>query len=164
MTKWKPEDLNEALDDAILSALNDTATEGFCGEMFVPIDDFDDVVEQAIKNILDSEYIKVEFKEEEMIDYKKVDNVIENTIGDSLYYAEDEAEYNDRLKMIVTNITTCIKKLIENEFELIAEGKVKKISTKLYGDDITMDGDLVQNYFWGYAGEDIKIYVQKGKK
>ena len=100
----------------------------------------------------------------EMIDYKKVDNVIENTIGDSLYYAEDEAEYNDRLKMIVTNITTCIKKLIENEFELIAEGKVKKISTKLYGDDITMDGDLVQNYFWGYAGEDIKIYVQKGKK
>lgn len=49
MSNWKPKNLEEALDDAIGSALNDFS--GGLEAEYIDEKDFNDVVKEAIKNI-----------------------------------------------------------------------------------------------------------------
>ena len=70
MTNWKPKNLNDELEDIIRSALNDNAgTIGVSrdgepmGPEFIKEDDFDTVVKRAIKEIMQSDYINIKFKE-----------------------------------------------------------------------------------------------------
>ena len=69
MTNWKPKDLKDELENCICSALNDNAKEieiSWEGEPegpeFIHEDDFDDVVKQAINDIMQSDYINIKFK------------------------------------------------------------------------------------------------------
>ena len=58
---WKPKNLEEALSDAIGSALNDNAREDG-GSDYIRAKDFDKVIEDAIKNIGDIEDLSTEGK------------------------------------------------------------------------------------------------------
>jgi len=69
MNMYKPKKINEELENCIGGALNDNANEGVDrngepdGFEFIMGDDFDDVVKQAIKDIMQSDYINIKFKE-----------------------------------------------------------------------------------------------------
>ena len=67
MTDWKPKNLEEALEDAIGCALNDFACaptdEAGCPEI-VTENDFNNVIERAIKNIKDIKGLKIKYKGE----------------------------------------------------------------------------------------------------
>ena len=62
--------LNDALSDAIGSAINDNDTyyenpiDGFCGKNYLPVEDYDKVISEAIKNIMDINCINIRFKED----------------------------------------------------------------------------------------------------
>jgi len=67
---YKPKNIDEVLKDIIGSALNDNAgTIGVSrdgepwGPEFIQVNDFDTVVKQAIKEIMQSDYINIKFKE-----------------------------------------------------------------------------------------------------
>lgn len=65
MNNWKPKNLDEALDDAIGSAINDFAyareDSATCPEILHE-NDFDNVIKQAIKNIKDIEGLEINYK------------------------------------------------------------------------------------------------------
>jgi len=67
MTDWKPKNLEEALDDAIGSAINDFAyaptDEAGCPEILTE-NNFDNAIEQAIKNIKDIKGLEIKYKKE----------------------------------------------------------------------------------------------------
>ncbi len=68
MTDYKPKNLDEVLSDLIGSALNAKASSFHNrdgepeGDEYIHDKDFDDVIDQAIKDIKASENIKIEFK------------------------------------------------------------------------------------------------------
>ena len=69
MTDWKPTNINEALEDIIGGALNDSIEcedkgGGDTGTEYINTDDINGIVAEAVQGILDSRFIKVEFKEE----------------------------------------------------------------------------------------------------
>lgn len=66
---WKPNNLNEALDDAIGSALSNNTKcidygGGNCSDEFLPVGRFNDVVKQTIKNIKNIKGLEIKYKEE----------------------------------------------------------------------------------------------------
>ncbi len=61
--EWKPKNLDQALDDAIGSAINNTAIEEEFNNDLIG-----DVIEEAIKNIKDSKYIKIEFRKRKILE------------------------------------------------------------------------------------------------
>jgi len=67
MTKWTPKNIDDALKDAIASAINDnTKSEDVPGAPEYLLDgDFDEVVEQAIKNIKNIKGLKMIWREDE---------------------------------------------------------------------------------------------------
>lgn len=69
MTDWKPTNINEALKDIIGGALNDSIEYedlggGDTGAEYINTDDINRIVAEAVRGILDSRFIEVEFKEE----------------------------------------------------------------------------------------------------
>ena len=67
MTNWKPKNLDEALDDAIGSAINDFAyvpTDSATCPEILHENDFDNAIKQAIKNIKDIKGLEIKYREE----------------------------------------------------------------------------------------------------
>ena len=69
MTDWKPTNINEAIEDIIGGVLNDSIEcedkgGGDTGAEYINTDDINGIVAEAVQGILDSRFIKVEFKEE----------------------------------------------------------------------------------------------------
>lgn len=67
MTNWKPKNLEEALDDAIGSAINDFAyasTDSVACPEILHKNDFDNAIKQAVKNIKNIKGLKIKYKEE----------------------------------------------------------------------------------------------------
>ena len=68
MTDWKPKNLNEVLADAIGSAINQYVEETVdwqnnLGPEFIPAGRFKDIEDKAVKDIMQSDYINIKFKE-----------------------------------------------------------------------------------------------------
>jgi len=66
MSKWEPKNLDEALDDAIGSALYDKASvpeDG--GRTFLDEDDFDKVIKEAIENIKNIKGLEMIWRKDE---------------------------------------------------------------------------------------------------
>jgi len=64
MTNWKPRNLEEALEDAIGSAINDNSTQIESYDEFLSAKYFDNVVKDAIKNIRAIKGLIIKYKEE----------------------------------------------------------------------------------------------------
>ena len=68
MTTFKPKNLNEIIKDIIGSALNDNSTfyedeMGRCSDNYIPAENFDEVENDILKNLKESKYINIEFKD-----------------------------------------------------------------------------------------------------
>ena len=68
MTVFKPKNTDETLKDIIGSALNDNSTfyedeKGRCSDEYIPAENFDEVENDILKNLKESKYINIEFKE-----------------------------------------------------------------------------------------------------
>ena len=68
MTDFKPKDLDEAAKDIIGSALNDNSTfyedeMGRCSDNYIPAENFDEVENDILKNLKESDCLDIKFKE-----------------------------------------------------------------------------------------------------
>ena len=77
MTVFKPKNTDETLKDIIGSALNDNSTfyedeKGRCSDQYIPAENFDEVENDILKNLKESKYINIEFKEGEMINLSDI--------------------------------------------------------------------------------------------
>ena len=68
MTDFKPKNLDEAAKDIIGSALNDNSTfyedeMGRCSDNYIPAENFDDVENEILKNLKESDYLDIKFRE-----------------------------------------------------------------------------------------------------
>jgi len=68
MTAFKPENTNEVVKDAIGVALNDNSTfyedeMGRCSDNYIPAENFDEVENDILKNLKESKYLDIKFKE-----------------------------------------------------------------------------------------------------
>ena len=72
MTAFKPKNLDETIKDAVGSALNDNSTfyedeKGRCSDEYIPAENFDDVENDILKNLKESDYLDIKFKDKREI-------------------------------------------------------------------------------------------------